>query len=126
MMPITPSGMRTRWILKPFGRSHSATVLPIGSASATTSATLRAIDSRRLSSSRNRSSSAPLIFAARAAAMSPALAARICSRRARMARAAAANATFFFSVPASANTAAVLTAALPSFSINSPTFTPST
>src|SRR5437870_1775478 len=45
MMPITPSGMRTRWILKPFGRSHSATVVPIGSASATTSATLRAIDS---------------------------------------------------------------------------------
>ena len=34
MMPIVPSGTRTRWNLRPLGRVHSASTVPTGSASA--------------------------------------------------------------------------------------------
>ena len=29
MMPMTPSGTRTRWIFRPLGRVHSALTLPM-------------------------------------------------------------------------------------------------
>ena len=52
MMPITPSGTRTRWIRKPFGRSHSASTVPTGSASRAISSTPRAMASTRTASRR--------------------------------------------------------------------------
>ena len=60
MMPMTPSGTRTRWMRSPFGRVHSAATVPIGSGSASTSSSPRAIASTRPASSCSRSSSAPL------------------------------------------------------------------
>src|ERR1700731_613156 len=120
MMPMTPSGTTTRWILSPFGRSHSAVALPIGSGSATTASMLVAIASMRRSSRRSRSSRGALRRAARAAYMSRWLAVGLAPRGAATAAAAAASASFFCCVGASASTAAAPAAALPSPSINSP------
>ena len=47
MMPITPIGVRTRSIWRPFGRSHSAMVVPTGSGSAAISSSDLAIPSTR-------------------------------------------------------------------------------
>ncbi len=56
MMPMTPSGTRTRWMRRPFGRVHSASTVPTGSGSAAMSSTPRAIASTRAASSCSRSS----------------------------------------------------------------------
>src|SRR3569833_254649 len=113
MIPMTPSGTRTRWMCRPFGLSHSAATVPTGSGSSTISSMLRAMASTRFSSRRNRSSIGPPRLASSAAAMSRALASRISDLRARMAAAARVRAAFLVSVALVANAEAAATAAFP-------------
>ena len=56
MMPMTPSGTRTRVILRPFGRCQSASTPPIGSSSAATTSRPAAVAATRFSSRASRSS----------------------------------------------------------------------
>ena len=58
MMPMTPSGTRTRWNLRPLGRVHSASTVPTGSVSAATSSSALRHASMRFSSSSRRSTNA--------------------------------------------------------------------
>src|SRR5579871_4339424 len=97
MMPITPSGTRTREITRPFGRVHSAMTVPMGSSSAAISSRPRAIASTR--------AAAPLT--------SRAFASRIAPQRARISAAPARSAASFARRVASASSAAAATAARP-------------
>src|SRR5690349_8635680 len=114
MMPMTPSGTRTRAMSRPLGRVHCATVVPTGSASAAISSTPRAMPSMRLSSSASLSSIAPERPLARAASMSRTLAANNSALRERNDAAIFASARFFAAVLASASAAAAATASRPS------------
>ncbi len=87
MMPMTPSGTRTRSMVMPFGRVQDSVTVPTGSLSARTASMPAAMASTRASSSVSRSRKAPVTPAVRASARSSALAARI---RAFCARTAAA------------------------------------
>ena len=60
MTPMTPSGVATRSIRRPFGRSKVASMRPTGSGRAATSSRPRAIASMRASSSVSRSMKAAL------------------------------------------------------------------
>ena len=95
MTPTTPSGVDTRSIRRPLGRSNVASVRPTGSASAATSSTPRAIASMRsaLSVKRSTNDAARLLVAA--SARSLALAARISGARSRKSRAADISARVF-------------------------------
>jgi len=55
MMPITPSGTRTRSMVMPFGRVQHSVTTPTGSGSARTTSIPSAIAAMRLSSSVSRS-----------------------------------------------------------------------
>lgn len=110
----TPSGVATRSIFKPLGRSKVARTRPTGSGRAAMSSRPRAIASTRPASSSRRSRKEGAMPRASAAATSRALAARISSVRARMAAAAAASALSLTGVGASARAAAALRARRPS------------
>ena len=77
MMPMTPSGTRTRSMVMPFGRVQDSVTRPTGSFSARTTSMPAAMASTRASSSARRSRKAPDRPDARASLMSSALAARI-------------------------------------------------
>ena len=95
MTPTTPSGVATRSIRRPLGRTKVASTRPTGSGSRATSSTPLAIASMRVGSSASRSRKAGLRPFAPASARSSALATRISADRSRKARAAAASAWFF-------------------------------
>ncbi len=92
MIPMTPSGTRTRAMRSPLGRVHSAITWPIGSGRAAISSSPFAIASIRTSSSSSRSRMDALSPLASAPCMSLALAARISALRARIAAAASVRA----------------------------------
>src|SRR5215831_9366360 len=117
MMPITPSGTRTREILSPFGRSHDAIVWPIGSSSAATTSRPAAVASIRFSLSASRSIIAldkPALFAS---ATSSAFARSTVFASARSSFAAASSAARFTAGFASASSAAAARAARPTSNI---------
>ena len=100
MMPMTPSGTRTRAILRPLGRAHSAIDRPTGSGSAAIASRPAAIASMRPSSSRRRSIIAAFRPRWRPPSRSLALASSMVATSARRAAAAAASAAFLVSVDA--------------------------
>src|SRR5690606_10918119 len=85
---MTPSGVRTRSMCSPLGRSHSAMMLPTGSGSSGMARSASAIPSSRASVSSRRSWKAAVMPLVLALSMSMALAARISLRRSRTAKAA--------------------------------------
>ena len=91
MTAMTPSGVRTRSIFRPFGRSQAAITVPTGSARAATTSTPSAIAATRFASSERRSRKAGVSLSP-AAAMSSAFACRIAEELSRMAFAAALSA----------------------------------
>src|SRR5258706_7869206 len=113
MMPITPMGVDTRNMSRPFGRRQRASSRPTGSGRLATSATAWAVASTRLASNFRRSISAGVRLRAAPPFMSSSLAARICSCAARIASAAASSALFFCAVEASRKAAAASRAARP-------------
>ena len=116
MMPMTPSGTRTRAISSPFASlNQRAASLPTGSGRAATCSRLAAIPSTRSSSRRSRSTKASV--SPDASSTSRALAARMCSRRWRMAPAAALRASFLASVEVRARAPAAVRAAAASSAI---------
>src|SRR6476646_10296410 len=117
MMPITPSGTRTREILSPFGRSHDAIVWPTGSSSAATTSRPAAVASTRFSFSARRSIIAldnPALFAS---ATSSAFARSTVFADARSSLAAASSTARFTSAVASASCSAAARAARPTSNI---------
>src|SRR6516162_6133501 len=117
MMPITPSGTRTREILRPFGRSHDAMVWPTGSSSAATTSRAAAVASIRFSLSASRSIIAldkPALFAS---ATSSAFARSTAFTDARSSFAAASSAARFTAGFASASSTAAARAARPTSNI---------
>ena len=113
MMPITPSGTRTREICKPFGRVHDAVTSPTGSGRLAMSRKPLAIALTRASSSESRSMKASSRPLPRAASMSFLLASRIAPERASIRSAMASSAAFFCSVEASASVRAASRAKRP-------------
>src|SRR5690606_29896642 len=93
--PITPSGVRTRSIWRPLGRSHSAVTAPTGSGSSAMMRTASTMPSMRASVSSRRSRNALEIPLTSAASMSLALAARMALRWALIAPAATESAVCF-------------------------------
>ncbi len=121
MIPITPSGTRTREIRRPLGRVQSAMTSPTGSGRSATSSRPFAIPSIRASSRARRSSLAPLRFDSRAAVMSAALASSMSPDRARISAAAACRAAFLASVDARPRAEPAARAACPRRVIRAPT-----
>ena len=113
MIPTTPSGVRTRSMVMPFGRFHFSVTLPTGSFSRATISSPFAIASTRLPSSVSRSRKAGLAPAIFASCRSAALAARISREAVRIAFAIATSALFFCAVGASASARAALRARTP-------------
>ena len=113
MMPITPSGTRTREICKPFGRVQVAMTSPTGSGSAAISRKPFAIAATRASFSISRSMKAASRPLPRAASTSLRLASRMASAFASILAAMASSAAFFFSVDASASSRAASRAKRP-------------
>src|SRR5690554_4709310 len=111
--PITPSGVRTRSICSPLGRSHSAMMVPTGSGSSAMVVTASMMPSMRASVSSSRSRKAAEMPLAWAVAMSFALAARIFLRCALMAPAAVSRAVRFCSGLAMASALAPMRALRP-------------
>ena len=112
MMPMTPSGTRTRSMSRPLGRVQRASEAPIGSGSAATASRPRAMPSIRLASSASRS-----IIEADSlpdtAATSRAFAARIDAESRLMAAAAWVSARFLAAVAARPIVAAAARARAP-------------
>src|SRR6266545_1391491 len=117
MMPITPSGTRTRSIVMPFGRVHCSVTFPTGSGSACTTSIPSAMAATRLSSSASRSRKAAVAPPDLAAARSAALAARMSALWVRIALAMAARAASFWAAGARASTCAPARARCPSSGI---------
>src|SRR5215510_14835673 len=114
MMPMTPSGTRTRSMVMPFGRVQRSVTLPTGSTRARTTSMPSAMAATRLSSSASRSRKAAVAPAALAVVRSSALAARISDLRARIACATLSSAWSFCAVGACASTRAAARACCPS------------
>ena len=103
MMPITPSGTRTCWMSRPFGRLQRLISSPTGSGRAAICSSPTAIASTRVGVSVRRSRNAGATPAARAASTSSALAAsELVGARAQRAAAPACSAAFFSAVEARA------------------------
>ena len=113
MMPMTPSGTRTRSMVMPLGWIHDFVMAPTGSLRPAIASIPAAIASTRLSSSESRSMKAAPMAAERASARSSAFALRISLFRMRTAAAMARSALFFCSEGASASTRAAARAARP-------------
>src|SRR5439155_13281555 len=113
MIPMTPSGTRTRAMWRPLGRVQRAGVVPIGSGNAAISSSPLAIAATRWGSRASRSIIAPPSWARFAAATSAWLAARMPAASARMASAAAPSAVALAALSASASVAAAALAASP-------------
>ncbi|EGE58311.1 hypothetical protein RHECNPAF_33400116 [Rhizobium etli CNPAF512] len=103
MTPITPSGVRTRSIFRPFGRSQAAMTSPTGSARAAMARIPSAISAMRLSLRVSRSMKEASISLPSTSFRSLAFSARIWALLARIASAMAFNARFFASVEAKPN-----------------------
>ena len=123
--PMTPSGVATRSIFRPFGRSNRASTRPTGSGSSAMLSTASAMASRRSEFRTRRSMNAPLCPLSRASARSSALAARIARSCARMQMAMARRAAFFSSALASATRCAAMRARRPRSAISVLTSPPS-
>src|SRR5450631_2293188 len=113
MTPMTPSGVATRSITSPFGRSNRARMRPTGSARAAMSSSPLAMASTHGLSSAKRSRKALAVPFALAAAMSRSLAARMSGARVRIVPAASRIARFFVPAEASESACAALRAACP-------------
>src|SRR5690554_1852833 len=122
---MTPSGVRTRSMARPLGRSHAAITLPTGSSSRAISRMPAAIAAIRFSSSIRRSSRAEDRPAALPASMSRALASRMSPVLASSASAIAKSAAFFRSVVATASGLAAARARTPSSLIRAAMSAPS-
>src|SRR5579883_1713091 len=121
MTPTTPSGVATRSMTRPFGRSNRARTQPTGSGKAAISSSPRAIASMRFSSSISRSRKAEATPRALAAATSRALAARMSAALPRSDPAAATRARSFCARGALARTRAARRASAPIARIAAPT-----
>ncbi len=117
MMPITPSGTRTREIFRPLGRSQLARTSPTGSGRSAICSSPAAMASIRLASSFRRSISDAAMFRASAAAISSALAANRLSVWSLRAAAAACSALFLRSLSACPSSCTAARARLPSSAI---------
>ena len=113
MTPITPSGVRTRSMCSPFGRSHSAMMVPTGSGSSAMARMPSHMPRTRSSLSSSRSRKAPEMPFSRAVAMSMALALRMAARLSQRLSAMAISAACLRSAVAVASTEAALRAARP-------------
>src|ERR1700730_6627566 len=113
MTPITPSGVATRSIESPFGRSNRASTRPTGSGRAAMASRPLAMASTRERSRASRSRKAGVVPLALADAMSFPLAARMSLSLARIVAAAWRRARFFVSVEASESACAAARAARP-------------
>src|SRR5581483_1396530 len=121
MMPMTPSGTRTRSILRPLGRVQLAITSPMGSGSAAMSSSPLAMASTRLASRLRRSRNAAVGRPSRAAARSRSLASSSAAVCARISAAAARSAVLLASAEASASRCAASRARRPIAAITSAT-----